>query len=66
VKKAFQLFDDKGKNYIEFEDLKRVARELGESLTEEELKDMIKEADREGKGKVTLEDFIEIITKSGL
>ena len=39
--KAFRLFDVGEKGVISFQDLKRVARELGESMTDEELQEMI-------------------------
>jgi centrin-1 len=39
--KAFRLFDAGEKGVISFQDLKRVARELGESMTDEELQEMI-------------------------
>jgi Ca2+-binding EF-hand superfamily protein len=33
---------------ISFKNLKRVAKELGENMTDEELQEMIEEADRDG------------------
>lgn len=36
--KAFRLFDTNGKGHIDLEDLKRVAKELGENMSEEELR----------------------------
>jgi Ca2+-binding EF-hand superfamily protein len=33
---------------ISFKNLKRVAKELGENMTDEELQEMIDEADRDG------------------
>ena len=36
--------------------LKRVAKELGERMTDEELQEMIDEADRDGDGEVNEED----------
>ncbi|RAH43295.1 putative cell division control protein Cdc31 [Aspergillus brunneoviolaceus CBS 621.78] len=61
ILRAFELFDEGGKGYIDLEDLRRVARELGETgLEEEELRAMIEEFDLEGVGGVTKEAFVSI------
>ena len=44
----FRLFDDDNSGTITFKNLQRVARELGENLTDEELQEMVDEADRDG------------------
>jgi centrin-1 len=46
--------------------LKRVARELGETMTDDELQEMIDEADRDGDGEISEEEFIRIMKKTNL
>merc|ERR1711879_659920 len=60
--KIFQLFDDDGTGHISLKNLKRVSKELGETMTEEELKEMIERADSNGDGAITPEDFYLIMT----
>ena len=64
--KAFRLFDDDETGKISFKNLKRVAKELGENMTDEELQEMIDEADRDGDGEVSEEEFIRIMKKTSL
>ena len=62
--KAFRLFDDDETGKISFRNLKRVAKELGENMTDEELQEMIDEADRDCDGEVSEEEFICILKKT--
>ncbi|CAH0389584.1 unnamed protein product [Bemisia tabaci] len=64
--KAFKLFDDDETGKISFKNLKRVAKELGETLTDEELQEMIDEADRDGDGEISQEEFLRIMKKTSL
>ena len=64
ILKAFRLFDDDDTGKISFKNLKRVAKELGETMTDEELQEMIEEADRDGDGEVNEEEFLKVIRKS--
>ena len=52
------------KSFIEFEDLKRIARELGETMSDDELKEMMFEANKvDREGTVDRKDFLSILTK---
>ncbi|XP_030064736.1 centrin-1 isoform X1 [Microcaecilia unicolor] len=66
ILKAFRLFDDDETGKISFKNLKRVAKELGENLTDEELQEMIDEADRDGDGEVNEQEFLRIMKKTSL
>merc|ERR1719495_741454 len=66
ILKAFKLFDDDETGKISFDNLKRVAKELGENLTDEELQEMIDEADRNGDGEVDEDEFLRIMKKTSL
>ena len=66
LRKAFRLFDDDETGKISFANLKRVARELGEALSDEELQEMIDEADRNGDGEVDVDEFLRIMQKTAL
>merc|ERR1711959_21841 len=57
IGKAFRLFDDDKTGKISFKNLKRVAKELGENMTDEELQEMVDEADRDGDGEINEEEF---------
>ena len=63
IDKVFRLFDDDKTGYISLKNLRRVAKELGETMTEEELMEMIERADSDADGNVTSEDFYNIMTK---
>jgi len=60
ILRAFALFDVEDKGTISIDDLRRVSRELGEGLEEDELQAMIEEFDLEGKGGVSREEFVNI------
>jgi hypothetical protein len=60
ILKVFDLFDVEKKGKISIRDLKRVAKELGETMTEAELMEMIERADTDADGEVTAEDFYNV------
>ena len=66
ILKAFRLFDDDESGKISFKNLKRVAKELGENMTDDEIQEMVDEADRDGDGEISEEEFMRIMKKTNL
>ncbi|XP_064319524.1 centrin-1-like isoform X1 [Phalacrocorax carbo] len=62
ILEAFRVFDCDGTGKISFENLKVVASELGEGITDEELQEMIDEADVDGDGEVDKQEFLRMLT----
>lgn len=52
LREAFRVFDKNGDGFISPDELRRVMTNLGEKLTDEDVEDMIKEADLDGDGLV--------------
>ena len=65
LENAFKLFDIDGDMEINFSDLKKVAIELGEDMTDEELREMIAGANKGDRdGSVNQTGFFNILNKS--
>ena len=63
INKVFRLFDEDNTGFINIKNLRRVAKELGENISEEELQEMIERADSNADQQVTADDFYNIMTK---
>ncbi|XP_070807882.1 centrin-2-like [Pituophis catenifer annectens] len=63
ILKAFKLFVDKDSGRIAFKNLKQIAAEIGENLTDEELQEMINEADLDGDGEVAEQEFLKVMKR---
>ena len=66
MKKAFMLLCEDNQERITLKSLKKTADELGETMTKEELEEMIREADYDGDGEIGEDDFIKIMKKTNL
>ena len=64
VFRGFNLFDHDGAGKITHEDLRRVADELGEEISDEELKNMIARADTNEDNAISREEFLAIMLRS--
>jgi centrin-3 len=64
IRKAFQLFDDDHTGKVSLKNLRRVARELGEGMTDDELQAMIDEFDTDHDGQISEAEFIAIMDPS--
>ncbi|KGL89847.1 Centrin-2, partial [Charadrius vociferus] len=62
ILKAFKVFDCDGTGKISLENLKVVAGQVREDITDEELQEMIDEADVDGDGEVDKKEFLRILT----
>jgi len=65
IREAFRVFDKDGNGFISAAELRHVMTNLGEKLTDEEVDEMIREADIDGDGQVNYEGmsptFLELI-----
>ncbi|KAF8527432.1 hypothetical protein BU17DRAFT_81588 [Hysterangium stoloniferum] len=62
IRRAFQLFDDDNTGKISIRNLRRVAKEIGEKLDDEELQAMIEEFDLDQDGEINEQEFFAIMT----
>nr|XP_022332322.1 calmodulin-beta-like [Crassostrea virginica] len=58
---AFRVFDQDGNGFISAQELQTVMCSLGETLSEEEVKDMIREADLDKDGQVNYTEFVKVM-----
>ena len=61
VEAAFKVFDKDGNGFISAAELRHVMTNLGEKLTDEEVDEMIREADVDGDGQVNYDEFVKMM-----
>ncbi|SAM07355.1 hypothetical protein [Absidia glauca] len=64
VSKVFTLLDADKDGLITSQDLERAIVEFGETVTPDELKEMIMSADVDGDGMINYEEFLKVMTPS--
>ncbi|KAK9950192.1 hypothetical protein M0R45_005693 [Rubus argutus] len=60
LKEAFRVFDKDENGFISTAELRHVFSNLGEKFTDEEIDEMIHEADQDGDGQVSYEEFVRL------
>merc|ERR1711869_45559 len=58
---AFKVFDRDGNGFISAAELRHVMTNFGEKLTDEEVDEMIREADVDGDGQINYEEFVKMM-----
>ena len=66
IRKAFRVLCEEGTDKITMKSLSKICADLGEKIGEEELQEMINEADKDQDDEVGEEDFIKIMQKTGM
>jgi EF-hand domain pair len=65
IREAFRVFDKDGNGFISAAELRHVMTNLGEKLTDEEVDEMIREADIDGDGQVNYEGITVMVLTNG-
>ena len=61
ILEAFKVFDKDGNGFISAAELRHIMTNLGEKLTDEEVDEMIREADVDGDGQINYEEFVKMM-----
>ncbi|KAL4237814.1 Calmodulin [Mactra antiquata] len=64
IEEAFKVFDKEGKGSIPREYFRHIMTTMGERLTDEEVDEMLDEADADGDGEIDIQEFTQMISLS--
>ena len=63
AQKVFNLFDVDHTGFIELKNLKKIAKDLGETLDDDDIIELITKTDKDGDGKVSFDEFYHVMSK---
>lgn len=63
LKEAFRIFDRNGNGLISADELRAALESFGEKMSEEELDELLREADINCDGQIDYEEFVKMITQ---
>lgn len=61
IQTAFDMLDFDKTGKISFKNLKQIAKDLGENLTDQEIREMLGEADTNNDGEISFEEFVGLV-----
>ncbi|XP_078182254.1 calmodulin-6-like [Carex rostrata] len=61
LREAFRVFDKDQNGFISAAELRHVMTNLGEKLSDEEVQEMVQEADTDGDGQINYEEFVKVM-----
>ena len=64
VTKAFRQINEDNTGKISFANLKKMLIEIGETMSDEQIQAMITEADSDGDGQISFEDFFKMMQQA--
>jgi len=60
VREAFEMIDNDGSGAISSDEIKRILRTIGDTATDAEIDDIVREIDLDGDGEIDYQEFVKI------
>jgi len=62
IREAFTMFDKNGDGYISYYEFRDVVAALGGDLSDKQVEDMVREADTDGDGQISFDEFVKMMS----